>query len=285
MPENLFRMSYRHPSFKQCDLMLSHAYRHEILVPGEVIGPFIRDYYVIRYCVSGHGKLVIDNVEFEINAGQTYVLSPGVIISEEVCGNEEMVLSALVLYGMRAETLFKNMGITEKSPFFPWTENPEFHAFMCDVCDKVLPIHSSSSLFLTAQAYLVIDYLTRYMQSYYSDMSHDNQIEAYIQKAVYYIDLSYTEQVKISDIAKYVGLNRSYFSCIFKERMGVSPQEYITQLRIRKACELLSYPDATVISVANSLNYDPAAFFRHFKRIIGLSPSEYKKKLDQGITL
>ena len=56
------------------------------------------------------------------------------------------------------------------------------------------------------------------------------------------------------------------------------PQEYLTKLRMRKACELFSYPNATVSSVCNALNYEPSVFYRNFKRVVGKSPSEYRNQ-------
>ena len=74
-----------------------------------------------------------------------------------------------------------------------------------------------------------------------------------------------------------MGLNRSYLYEIFKEEMGMSPQEYLSRLRIAKACEYLELPQATVTSVALAVGYEPSVFSKALKKIMGINPGKFKK--------
>ena len=105
----------------------------------------------------------------------------------------------------------------------------------------------------------------------------------YVNQALEYMEYNCNEKLTIADVAAHIGLTRSYFYTIFKAHTHMSPQQYLTKLRITKACELLSYPNSTVTSVANALGYDTSVFYRHFKEIIGYSPSEYKQRAAEGI--
>lgn len=279
MPQNLVRNSLLGTT-KQCDLSTYSREKKEIWAPGGVIGPLIRDYYVIRYVVSGRGKLIFNHAEFDISAGQSFIICPGMVVTEVADESDPWIQTWIVVQGVRTASLLKSLGISSKKPIFPWDDNPEFLSFLYKIIDEC-PKSSdeSSELLRSAHAFLLFDFLTNYIKKHQLSEASAHQVDNYIKKAIYYMESNYTTNIKISDVSKYVGLNRSYFFTIFKERVNLSPQEYLTRLRIKKACELFAYPDSTVANVANSLKYDTSAFYRHFKRIMGISPSEYKKRL------
>ena len=82
------------------------------------------------------------------------------------------------------------------------------------------------------------------------------------------------------DAAEFTGLSHPYLSRLFKEEMGKTFMEYVTELRIDKARELLGNPDVKVYEVAGAVGYMEYAYFvRVFKRVVGYSPSDYRKQL------
>ena len=87
----------------------------------------------------------------------------------------------------------------------------------------------------------------------------------------------YASDVKISDIAAAVRLEPKYFSRKFKNRFGVTPMEYLSDIRIGKACGLLSVPGCSIKEVAFYVGYrSPLAFNVAFHKKMGMSPSDYR---------
>ena len=79
----------------------------------------------------------------------------------------------------------------------------------------------------------------------------------------------------ISDILK---INSSYFSMMFKKSFGVNFVDYLTNLRINAAKELLADPFLAAAEVANMVGYEsPNYFTRVFKKTTGMTPTEYRK--------
>ncbi|MNP47625.1 HTH-type transcriptional regulator YesS [compost metagenome] len=76
-----------------------------------------------------------------------------------------------------------------------------------------------------------------------------------------------------------VYLTPSYLSKLFKQETGLTLTEYITEIRIRKAKQLLrSSPGMKVHKIGAEVGYpDPAYFNKLFKRMVGVTPNEYKK--------
>ena len=171
-----------------------------------------------------------------------------------------------------ANMFFHQLGISATTPLFPWSENTNFLTCLEQISHACLNPTTLSEPKRIAYAYLILDELLTY---YNGNMPKTMSItESYVNSALIYIEQNFTQNITVSDIAAHLGLNRSYFASIFKKQMQITPQDYLVRLRISRACELFAFPNATVASVSNSLNYEPSVFFRHFRRIIGISPSE-----------
>ena len=79
-------------------------------------------------------------------------------------------------------------------------------------------------------------------------------------------------------MADELGLDRSYLHRIFKAATGASPQEYLLDLRIRKACDLLQRTDLSVSIISRSVGYEDTLYFsRLFKKKKGVSPTGYRE--------
>ena len=99
-----------------------------------------------------------------------------------------------------------------------------------------------------------------------------------ITEAKRYIQQHYREALRLEDVSSAVGFNATYFSTLFKKETGQNFTDYLTELRIGKARELLSGDKVSVQDVAEMVGYSDLKYFsRLFKKSTGVSPSDYKK--------
>ena len=83
----------------------------------------------------------------------------------------------------------------------------------------------------------------------------------------------------VESLAEAAGMSRSAFAARFKELLGQTPLEYVTEWRMQKAMQLLDRRDKKLIDVARSIGYESdAAFSKAFKRVVGANPGEYLKR-------
>jgi AraC-like DNA-binding protein len=83
----------------------------------------------------------------------------------------------------------------------------------------------------------------------------------------------------VESLAEAAGMSRSAFAARFKELLGQTPLEYVTEWRMQKAMQLLQQRDKKLIDVARSVGYaSDAAFSKAFKRVVGANPGEYLKR-------
>ena len=91
-------------------------------------------------------------------------------------------------------------------------------------------------------------------------------------------------KVGIIELSKSVHLERNYFSTLFKKVLGVSPIIYYHQLRCKAAQSLLQNRAITIEAIAQELGYvDAFHFSKSFKKIIGSSPSDFRKSAQLNI--
>ena len=89
----------------------------------------------------------------------------------------------------------------------------------------------------------------------------------------------YAEPLKLDSLAAMEYLSASRYSALFRQIMGLSPQQYLIDLRLRNAREMLLSTDLSITEVARSVGYDDALYFsRLFRRHLGASPSEVRRE-------
>ena len=98
------------------------------------------------------------------------------------------------------------------------------------------------------------------------------QAKAYVEKNFSNADLT------VGDVAANVYLNPGYLRSLYKKEMGLTINNYITQLRMNRARELIEKGEVKLSEVASLSGFNDAGYFsKCFRRFYGLSPSEYLK--------
>ena len=104
---------------------------------------------------------------------------------------------------------------------------------------------------------------------------------ALIAKARSYIDTNYSNpDISLSLVAAQVLLSPTYFSVMFGREVGETFIEYLTNVRIRRAMELLSTTSLTSSEIAYQIGYhNPRYFYSVFRKVVGLPPNEFRRRV------
>ncbi|MFC5464126.1 response regulator transcription factor [Lederbergia graminis] len=115
-----------------------------------------------------------------------------------------------------------------------------------------------------------------------SNLSTSNDNEFMI-KAVDYIHKNYTTDLSLNMVANHVHISRNYFSVLFKQYYGKNFIDYVMELRIKKAKELLEQTSLKVYEVAAKSGFNDVKYFsKLFKKMVDYSPVEYRIKSQQS---
>ena len=137
------------------------------------------------------------------------------------------------------------------------------------VCSKV-PVHDRmSNVIGLAGIYRVVDGLRDAPKTH-----------GHLSKAVEIMHERFAESLNTPDLAKEAGLSPSQFDRQFRRVFRTTPREYLLRVRVHVACRMLAESsDATISEIATQVGfYDHSHFSRIFRRIMGITPGEYRKR-------
>lgn len=266
------------------DLYLSYC-GTENCFPGFGFGPQTRTEYVLHVVTKGKGIFQTGQKTFPLKAGQAFLIFPGEETYYEADKREPWSYIWVGFNGLKANECAAGAGFTKEAPTgtFSCTEA------LVGYVDQMLEAHQltyanelkRNSCMLLFFAALIEDHQSASQDAF----NYDYPGSVYVKQAVNYLSLNYSQRIKINDLAKYIGINRSYLTNSFKKVMKVSPQEFLVNLRMEKAVSLLSQTDLSVGAIASHVGYeDPLAFSKIFKQKYGLSPKTYRETPELLIT-
>jgi len=110
--------------------------------------------------------------------------------------------------------------------------------------------------------------------------AYKSSVDTLVQRVKRYVDENYADSsLTLNSIANSIGFNASYLSSAFGKGNDLSLSSYITEKRIKKACDLLVFSDYKVFSIAQAVGYQNQTYFStRFKEITGCSPSQYREQ-------
>ncbi len=99
-----------------------------------------------------------------------------------------------------------------------------------------------------------------------------------IERIQQYIQENYMDSgLGLSRISSEFHISEGYVSSIFKEQSNVNFGDYVENIRINKACQLLKENEHTISEISEFVGYNSVQSFRRaFKRVMGISPKEYR---------
>lgn len=103
-----------------------------------------------------------------------------------------------------------------------------------------------------------------------------------IEKAKHYVQENVEKRIMLQDAADYVCISPGYLSALFKKLYNQNFVDYINQVKMERACELIREGRYRIYEISYMLSFENAYYFsRVFKRHVGMTPTEYQKKLQK----
>jgi AraC family transcriptional regulator of arabinose operon len=235
--------------------------------------------YHMHVILQGKGVLSVNGKERPVRFGQMFITKPGEETWYKADSDDPWVYCWMTFDGKFAKD------IVEKAGFFSGINIRECHASQQDFYALVLKALEQTELTpsnVYRRTACLLEFISLAIDSCSESdkdirVKHEYPTDTYVEYAADFIRANYAT-VKISDVARYIGIHRSYMTGIFKKKMGVSPQEYLMQCRIRLACKLLEETENPIQEIARQVGYDnPLTFSKTFKSYFGVSPRAYRQ--------
>ncbi|WP_243156134.1 AraC family transcriptional regulator [Clostridium sp. C2-6-12] len=247
--------------------------------PNHSWGPAIKEHFKIHYIHKGRGIFRLGNEIFHLEEGQGFLICPNVIAYYKADDEEPWSYSWCAFDGINAEAYLKRANLTNDNPIFEYSKDDKVNKCFEEMIGATNS-EKSSDLRLQGLLYLflatIIDETD--LDSTFQEIKTNKNM--YINKVINFIHINYSRKIRVSEVAKYIGLDRKYISKLFKDIVGVTIQDYLISFRINKAKEMMKDKQLSIGDISRSVGYDnPLIFSKMFKKVNGMSPSEYRDSI------
>lgn len=256
-------------SLETSPISLYHCGR-ERCKPSHSFGPAIRPHYLFHYILKGKGTYYVDHTAYSLKEGNGFLIKPGVTTLYVADEKDPWEYCWVGFDGTHAKTVLQTCGFVNNNLIFTDKSNGAFRNYIVALIQDFTEGKGNEYSFI-GQLYLCFSAM-------HSNEHSSVQIhEKYILKALDYIHHNYTYEIRISDLANYVSIDRTYLYKLFMNYQGVSPQQYLIQYRLTIAGELLMNSDLNVTEIAYSCGFkDAPSFNKHFKKYFKMPPLQYR---------
>lgn len=250
--------------------------------PMHSFGPALKPHYLIHYILSGRGKFVIGGEEYPLEAGYGFLIMPDELAFYQADEKEPWTYVWVGFSGTQAAEYVGNIGLSVRQPIFKSDASQELYRIVKDMMEHNT-YGLSNDLRRNGQLGIFLSVIAE--SSRVERHGEDDKANIYVRKAVSFIQNNYCNPIKVTDVADYVCINRSYLYTLFQNSMGMSPQQFLTTFRITKATELLQLTSLPIESIALSCGYhDPLVFTKAFRQMKQMSPTSFRKEMQKGET-
>ena len=242
----------------------------------------IRDHYLIHYVLSGKGIFETEDRTYDLDKGNGFLIVPEQSYLYKADKNQPWEYCWFAFIGLQTENFLKQIDLTVKNPVFRYTKDNLIKTSITNMI-KGYKIKKGRNFYMISQIYNFFYALAQLKKKSFPEQQKkiENITQLYLKSALSFIEKNYSRHMNIQELADYIGLERKYFSTLFKKHVKISPQEYLIKFRMDKAGQLLKKTDLSVALAANSVGYrDALGFSKIFRQYKGLCPTDYRDSLN-----
>lgn len=232
----------------------------------------VYDHYLIHYILNGKGTYYTPHKTYSVKKGDLFLIQPDEAIHYIADTENPWTYYWFGFNGSEAHNITRLCGFSDTSLVLYYGEDPSIKELLHKL---VYPEHTALS-----REYELLGYLYSLFSLIIQKQPHPaiTNAEQYLANAIEYIEKQYTySDLRVSDVANYIGIDRTYLYRIFYEILHISVQDFIQQFRLNRAVGLLKYSTIPINHIALSCGFDQQTYFSTvFKKHYHMTPLQYR---------
>ena len=235
--------------------------------------------YQLLYIASGKAHFHFDEKEQVVTAGHMVLYRPKEPQKYIYYGDDQTEVYWVHFTGGNVKNILRSYGLTDDKRVFYCGSGLDYQNLFRTMINELQMCKENYAEMLEMYLRQIFIMLKRYFANTLE--THNTHIVEEIDKATIYFNEHYSEDISIDEYAQNNHFSVSWFIRHFKQCTGSTPMQYILSKRIYNAEILLHDSTYNVTEIAEIVGYDnPLYFSRIFKKVKGLSPSEYRKSIN-----
>ncbi len=235
--------------------------------------------YILHCILSGSGFVKRQGQLYEVKEGNFFILPPHSDVVYYPNKDNPWSYIWIEFGGSTVKTLLDKTSYSENLFVFEDDKNHMLKRSLIEMIYKDNTLYDDEeSLLITSYLLKTFSFLLKnYPKNQKTNISkRENtliQIEKYL--AAHFDD----PNLSMEEVAKVFSFSQSYLTRLFKSEAGITPIQYVNELRMKRAIELLALQSFTIDQIAEAVGYDNQFYFtKRFKKYYGVPPSKYKQK-------
>ncbi len=228
--------------------------------------PRVVEYFEIEVCTDDGGVTFIDDREIKLQKNRVFVAKPD-------CVRHTILPLKTIFLRFSCEGELEE--IIRKIPDTFFASHIDA---IIDILTEIILLTEEkvqNKILIGSKFLSLIDYLVR-------DSQFDSKEYHTMHKAKKYIDQNFEKKLLSGDVADYVGLSESHFRLLFRETYGISPHNYLLNVRVQKAKQMLWENDFSISEIAEKCGFGCQQYFNEiFKKLTGYSPKKYRDDFER----
>lgn len=234
------------------------------------------DSYLIVYTVSGSGRLAYRDKSYRLASGQAFFIDCMTYQHYSAYGDGAWELLWVHLNGSQARRYYEAFCGYSPAPVVEAGGGSVIPGRIRELIDLHRARFAHTELLSSR---LLTDVLTELVVLASGSGQSPGDAPVFVKQTVQAIDTRYTEKLTLDSLAWELSVSKFNLSRAFKRHIGLAPIEYLIQVRINHAKELLKYADTPIGEIAESIGIDNASHFINlFKDRTGSTPLAYRKQ-------
>lgn len=235
--------------------------------------------YQLLYIAAGKAHFHLDGKEQVVTAGHMVLYRPKEPQKYEYYGEDQTEVYWVHFTGGNVKNILRSYGLTDDKRVFYCGSGLDYQNLFRTMINELQMCKENYEEVLETYLRLIFIMLKRYFAN--ATKSDNAHVVEEIDKATLYFNEHYSEDISIDEYAQNNHVSVSWFIRTFKQCTGSTPMQYILSKRIYNAEILLHDSTYNVTEIAEIVGYDnPLYFSRIFKKVKGISPSEYRKNIN-----
>lgn len=231
--------------------------------------------YLFFIVTHGAGKFTYEDETYDLTEGSCVFIDCHKKYSHETSGDYLWHLTWAHFYGDLMESIYAEYLSNGAKPVFHTKHESEYILLIERIMDEVRNVENSRDMLLFQELTTLITKIM--MESSAAFHSDQTTTQAKLFNIREHLNKHYKDKIALDDLEREFHVNKYYLTRIFKQQFGTTVANYLIQQRITNAKYLLRFSDKTIEDIGYSCGVnDPSYFNRMFKKIEGVSPSEFR---------
>lgn len=242
----------------------------EICCPMHTFGPAIRQQYLVHYVTRGKGRLWMNDTCYVIEKDTMFLIRPGITCVYQADKDDPWEYCWICIDGYDVENMLNNSGFDKVNLLFFDKSNGEVRDAMLNFI-FYFSKYKNNEYMLLSRLYNIFGHMKIQMKKQQAKSIH-------VERAIDYIYENYSKNISVTDIAEYLGIDRTYLYRLFKEEYNMSPQKYLLNFRLKTAMNKLEGGNMSIADIAYNCGFNDASAFCHqFKKVYKDTPLNYRR--------